>query len=169
MAKKVFYSFYYDEDVWRVQQIRNIGSVEGQPLLKANEWEEIRRKGTQSIQNWINDQMNYKDCVIVLIGEHTADREWVQYEVKLAKAKGKPMLGIYIHNIKDSAGKTSNKGKNPFDVVFGYGKHNYACYEPRDSTRFYNGIKAYDDIGNNIESWYNSAVQANKINRMFGF
>jgi hypothetical protein len=33
VAKSVFFSFYYDRDAWRVQQIINMGAVEGQPIL----------------------------------------------------------------------------------------------------------------------------------------
>lgn len=53
----VFYSFHYERDVHRVQLIRNIGSVEGQKLLNAQEWEAVRQRGTKAIQNWIDEQM----------------------------------------------------------------------------------------------------------------
>jgi len=155
MAKKVFFSFYYKEDVLRVQQVRNIGAIEDKPLLTANEWEEIKRKGNKSIETWINDQMNYKDCVIVLVGANTASREWVQYEIKLAKEKNKPMFGIYIHNLKCPNTGKSKKGKNPFDEVFGY-NHNYQCYDPMDIDL--DGFRAYNSISKSIEQWFNIAT-----------
>lgn len=34
-TKTVFYSFHYERDVHRVQLVRQIGALEGQPLLGA--------------------------------------------------------------------------------------------------------------------------------------
>jgi hypothetical protein len=42
MARKVFFSFYYKEDASRIQQVINMGAVEGQPLLTGQKWEEGR-------------------------------------------------------------------------------------------------------------------------------
>jgi hypothetical protein len=48
----VFYSFHYDRDSWRVQQVINMGALEGQPLLKPQEWEEAKKKAG-GIEKWI--------------------------------------------------------------------------------------------------------------------
>jgi hypothetical protein len=45
MAKSVFYSFHYERDVHRVQLVRNIQALEGQPLLNSQDWEQVRRRG----------------------------------------------------------------------------------------------------------------------------
>ncbi|MDR3177905.1 MAG: TIR domain-containing protein [Campylobacteraceae bacterium] len=37
MKRQVFYSFHYEKDVWRVQQIRNMGVVDGTEELSANQ------------------------------------------------------------------------------------------------------------------------------------
>ncbi|MDK8178836.1 TIR domain-containing protein [Micrococcus luteus] len=63
MAKSVFYSFHYDRDAWRVQQIIQMGALEGQPILNAQQWEEVKRKGDAAIKKWIADQMAYKSAV----------------------------------------------------------------------------------------------------------
>lgn len=88
----VFYSFHYERDVHRVQLIRNIGSVEGQKLLNAQEWEAVRQRGTKAIQNWIDEQMKWKTAVVVLIGAETASRRWVKYEIQRAWDLRKPAL-----------------------------------------------------------------------------
>lgn len=135
--KKVFFSFHYDLDNWRVNQIRNMGVVEGQKIFLPNEWEEVKKKGEQNVKNWINNQMKQCECVIVLIGEQTHTRKWVKYEVKRAKELRIPIFGIFIHNLKDSGGKTTTKGKEISNIH---------CYEPT----FYN---AYNDIKNNLKKW----------------
>lgn len=74
--RQVFYSFHFDNDVMRVQQIRNMGVIDGDEPVSKNEWE--RLKGTAGgIQKWIGDNMRSRSCVIVLIGEQTSKRPWV--------------------------------------------------------------------------------------------
>ena len=72
MAKrKVFYSFHFDYDVFRVQQIRNMGVLEGNEPVSVNEWEKVKDGGDTEIEKWIEDTMCYKSCVVVLVGEET--------------------------------------------------------------------------------------------------
>jgi hypothetical protein len=75
--RQVFYSFHHN-DMFRVQQIRNIGVK----AIIANDWEGI--KGENSIKKWIDDNMKYCSCAAVLIGEYTANRKWVKYEIEKA-------------------------------------------------------------------------------------
>ncbi len=101
MAKiPVFYSFHFENDVMRVQQVRNIGSIEGNSPTTPNEWEQLKRTGKAAVENWINENMKYKRCVIVLIGTETYSRPWIKYEIEKAWNDGKALLGIYIHNLK---------------------------------------------------------------------
>jgi hypothetical protein len=157
MAKRqVFYSFHFDNDVMRVQQIRNIGALEDNKPVSANEWEEIKKKGDASIKKWINDNMAYRSCVVVLIGEETANRPWVKYEIRKAWEDRKGLLGIHIHNLKCPRSGKCNKGPNPFDqFTFKDGSKLSSmvkCYNPSTAD-------AYNDIRNNIENWIGEAIQ----------
>ena len=114
----VFYSFHYEHDVNRVQLVKNIGAVEGQPLLNSQGWEQVRRGGDAAIEKWIDDQMKWKTAVIVLIGKQTASRDWVQYEIQKAWNEKRPLLGIRIHGLS-SMGTVDAAGANPFDKVSG--------------------------------------------------
>jgi hypothetical protein len=80
----VFYSFHFDNDVMRVQQIRQMGMIDGDEPVSKNDWETVKRSGPGAIERWIDANMNYKRCVVVLIGTDTHARPWVQYEVKKA-------------------------------------------------------------------------------------
>ena len=151
--RPVFLSFCYDDDVNRVQQIRNMGLFDGQQLLSSNDFETVKRKGKIAIQNWIDEQLKYKQCLIVLIGKNTADRPWVQYEIKKADELGKAIFGIYIHNLKDFKGY-STKGSDPFIKVFGYSK--YKCYDPQNLN--FPGMTAYNTIQDNITNWIELAI-----------
>lgn len=82
MARQVFYSFHYDNDNWRASQVRNIGVIEGNRPAPDNDWETIKKGGDAAIQNWINNQLRYRSCTIVLIGSNTAGRKWINYEIE---------------------------------------------------------------------------------------
>ena len=156
MAKKpVFYSFHYDNDVMRVQQIRNIGVLEGNTPVNANDWEKVKRGGEESIKRWIDENMKYKQCVIVLVGSDTSTRPWVKYEIKKAWNEGKPIFGIYIHNIKCPKTGTCRKGDNPFDTIIlddGDRLSKYVpCYDPLSDD-------AYGDISRKLENWVNMTM-----------
>lgn len=119
MPRKVFYSFDYDKDNARVQQIKNIGRVESQPVLDGNKWEEVRRGGDAAIKKWIDDQMVGKTCLVVLVGERTANRRWVQYEIRKAWESRLGVVGVRIHGLKNFESQTAVRGPNPFDVTVG--------------------------------------------------
>jgi hypothetical protein len=101
--------------------------------------------------------MRYRTCVIVLIGEETADREWVKYEIRKAWNEKKGLFGIYIHNIKDPQTGTCRQGKNPFSQIrFDDGSllsEVIKCYNP-------NPNDAYNDIKNHMEDWVETAISS---------
>lgn len=157
MKRQVFYSFHYGNDVRRVAQIRSIGALEDNKPVSANEWEEVKRKGHKAIEKWIDDNMRYRSCVIVLVGEETADRPWVKYEIEKAWNEGRGVVGIYIHNIKDPLNGKCHKGRNPFDdfTLKSSGvklSSIVKCYNPSPND-------AYNDIRNNLESWVEEAIE----------
>ncbi len=161
MAKRqVFYSFHFDNDVMRVQQIRNIGTIEGNTPASVNDWEKLKQKGDSAVENWIDENMKYRSCVIVLVGLETANRKWVKYEIKKAWNDKKALLGIYIHNIKCPRNGTCSQGANPF-AKFNIGGKPLSsvvnCYNP-------NSYNAYNDIADKIDSWIEEAIRIRNSN-----
>jgi hypothetical protein len=156
VKRQVFYSFHFDNDVMRVQMIRNMGVMEGDEPVSANEWEKLRKGG--GIKKWIDDTMAYRSCVIVLIGAGTAGRPWIDYEIRKAWDDKKGLFGIYIHNINCPRSGRCNQGSNPFELVplqNGMKLSQYVkCYNP-------NSNDAYNDIKSNIGGWIDTAI-ANK-------
>jgi len=55
--RQVFYSFHYKPDSWRVSQVRNIGTIEGNKPAPDNDWETVTKSGDDAIKKWIEDQM----------------------------------------------------------------------------------------------------------------
>jgi hypothetical protein len=154
----IFYSFHYDNDVFRVQQIRNMGIVDGDQPVSPNEWEQLKRTGNAAVEKWIDDNMKYKRCVVVLIGSQTATRPWVKYEIKRAWELKKGLLGIYIHNLKDPRTGTCGMGMNPF-YNWNVGGRSMAtsvtCHNP-------NSWDAYGDIARNLSAWVSQAIEVSK-------
>ena len=159
MKRQVFYSFHFDNDVMRVQQVRNIGMIEDNKPVSPNNWEEIKRIGKNAVKKWIDDNMKNKSCVIVLVGSDTASRPWVNYEICKAWDEGKGLFGIYIHNLEDPRTGTCRKGNNPFDDVFLQNGQRLSslvpCYNP-------SSYDTYNYIARNLESWVESAIQNRK-------
>ena len=114
LSPRVFFSFHYDEDVYRVQQIREFSHNTDKQLFRPNIWEKVRKETHEEIARWINTQMKPCPYTIVLIGSQTSNRYWVDYEIKTSIENGNGLLGIYVHNIKDRHGNRSFKGENPF-------------------------------------------------------
>lgn len=116
MPRKVFFSFDFDKDHWRVSQVRNVDALG--PFTKAKfldraPWEAIRRQGDVAIKRWIDQNMHGASVTVVLIGARTAERKWVQYEIRESISKGMGLLGIDISKIRDQHRMTSSAGRNP--------------------------------------------------------
>jgi hypothetical protein len=154
--KKVFYSFHYDNDVFRVQQIRNMGVIEGNSSVSVNEWETVKKGGDAAIEKWIADTMKSRDCVVVLIGEDTHKRKWVKHEIQKAWTDKKGLIGVYIHNLNCPKNGKCSKGINPFEqFTFSDGTKlstKISCYNPNPSD-------AYNDIDDNLTSWIEKAIK----------
>lgn len=117
MARRVFFSFHYQRDIWRVSQIRNSWRTRGgetQPFLDAAAWESIRRRGESSVLNWIDEQLSGTGVTVVLIGEKTSERPFVRHEIRESHNRGNGLLGIHAHKLRDQRGERSYKGLNPF-------------------------------------------------------
>lgn len=157
--RQIFYSFHYDNDVFRVQQIRNIGALEGNEPVSPNDWETVKRGGDKAIEKWIDDNMYGRSCVVVLIGEETAKRRWIKYEIEKAWNSGKTPLGIYIHNINCMKKGRCSMGTNPFEQFKTKSGKKLSdlvtCYNPKSSD-------AYNDIKNNMETWIEESIKNKK-------
>lgn len=158
MARRVFHSFHYKRDVYRVAQVRNMGVIEGQPLLSSNDWEGVKRGGDSAIKRWIDEQMRGRSCVVVLIGSQTAGRKWVNYEIEKGWNRGKGLVGVYIHNLKDRLGNQSSKGANPFNGFNVSGTSLSSIVKAYDSSRS-TSTYVYAYIKNNLEGWVEEAIR----------
>lgn len=174
VKRQVFFSFHFGRDIWRVGQVRNIGAIEGQKLFSDNGWEQVRLKNDDAIQAWIDSEMRMRSCAVVLIGNETASRHWVQYEIEQAWKLGKGVVGIYIHGLADREGKQDRKGHNPFEDFYVDKTINYISHRssPLDSNDvlmshiceaydppYLTSSVVYQDIEDNIQRLIENAIE----------
>lgn len=149
----VFFSFHYQRDAWRVQQVANMGAVEGQKILTSQEWESVQRQGDAAIKAWIEEKMKHKAAVVVLIGAQTAAREWVEYEIVKAWNDRRPLLGVEIHGLADRDGRTDSRGANPFARIKFSTGGSLADYVPVFSPSGQTSTQVYSSIKTSLPTW----------------
>jgi hypothetical protein len=128
MARKVFFSFHYTRDAWRVGIVRNsatVGNYEKSPFYDKADWEQIKRQGDQAVKNWIDKQLEGTSVTVVLIGAETSKRRWVKYEIAKSIELGKGLLGVHISGIKNKDGETDSLGTNPLPSGYPVYKWNH--------------------------------------------
>ncbi|NNU76357.1 TIR domain-containing protein [Clostridium estertheticum] len=156
--RQVFFSFEYLKDNWRASQVRNMGKVDSSSTFSDNSWEEVKEKTDKKIKEWIDDQLQKRSCLIVLIGSTTSGRKWINYEIEKAYELNKGIVGIYVNKLEDKDGKQKTKGSNPFYNIFSSESKrlsNYVtCYESEHLT----SKKVYSDISENMEQLIEDAI-----------
>lgn len=122
MARRVFFSFHFERDVWRVGQVRNTWLTkpdrQSAGYWDAAKWEEVKKQGDAAVKQWIDNAMKNTSVTVVLIGAETASRKWVTYEIQQSYNRGNAIIGIYIHNMKDRFSNTDTKGVNPLSNIY---------------------------------------------------
>lgn len=125
MARRTFFSFHFERDIFRANLVRNCNVVAGcdrAGFYDHSEYEEAKKKGDAAIKRLIDDKLNGTSVTVVLIGTETASRPYVQYEIQQSIARNNGLLGIYIHNIPDTrTGLVDPRGSKPTvpsNVVF---------------------------------------------------
>lgn len=121
MAHRTFFSFHYEKDVWRATNVRNSSKLKPSitpEWIEASIWETAKTKGEAAVKKLIDDGLVGTTVTAVLIGSETASRKWVQYEIDASIERDNGLIGIYIHNIKDTNQKTATKGANPLPAGY---------------------------------------------------
>jgi len=158
MTRKVFYSFHYKPDCWRVSKVRNIGAIEDNQPASDNDWETITKGKDPEIEKWIKAQMKGRTCTVVLIGQDTAGRKWINYEIRESWTRGMGLVGIHIHNISDHAGDSATKGSNPFTGLTVGQKPLTSIVKTYDPP-YLTSKFVYDHIATNLEDWIDEAIK----------
>jgi hypothetical protein len=95
----------------------------------------------------------------VLIGETTAGRKWINYEIKIAWNNNKGLLGVHIHRLKDGNSQQSAKGSNPFEgFTVGDGNKPLESIVKVYNPPYTDSKDVYGYIKENLEDWIEKAI-----------
>ena len=116
MARTVFFSFHYQRDIWRVNQIRSIPNITGNAAAgfkDASLWEESKKKGDDVIKRMIDKALEGTSVTVVFIGAKTAGRKFINYEIQKSLDRGNGLVGMQIHHLKNHLGEIDVVGDIP--------------------------------------------------------
>ncbi len=155
MARKVFFSFHYDNDINRSMTVRNSWVTQGKEaagFIDKAEFEKIKRRGKEAVCQWIDEQLHGTSVTVVLIGKETLNRLFVKYEICESLKRGNGVIGVYIHNIRDMITQKGSAQGNPHSVI-GYYNDGSSAYFDNICDGLYDYIcdNGYDNLGKWIE------------------
>lgn len=155
MARRVFFSFHYGNDINRSMAVRNSWVTQGKEaagFIDKAEFERIKRQGATVVHNWIDKQLEGTSVTVVLIGSETLNRPFVQYEICKSLQRGNAVIGIHINAIKDMRTlATSFRGN--IHTVIGYYNNNSPAYFDNIADGIYDYVadNGYANMGTWIE------------------
>lgn len=162
MARRVFFTFHYQRDIMRVNVVRNHWltkpDAQSAGYWDHSLWEEVKKKGDDAIEKMIDEGLMSTSVTAILIGQETAGRKWVDYEIKRSVERGNGIIGIHIHKIKNTDGSTDRQGRNPLD--------DWTIKQNGQSVRLFSIYPTYEWITNN--GYDNFAVWVEKAAKQAG-
>ena len=130
MARRVFFSFHYKNDVFRSNVVRNSWVTQGNEaagFIDKAAFEQIKLHGQHAVERWIDDQLKGTSVTVVLIGSETLDRYFVRYEICESLKRGNGIIGVHINYIEDAKTKALSARGNTHTII-GYNNKNQPLY-----------------------------------------
>jgi hypothetical protein len=141
MARSVFFSFHYQRDIVRVNQIRNLPEIVDKAAAGFKDsslWEEAKKKSDEAVKKLIDDALIGTSVTLVCIGNKTSGRKFINYEIQKSIDRGNGILGVQIHHLKNFAGETDSVGETPALLT----KNGYKIYKYDDHAKLKTWIEA---------------------------
>jgi hypothetical protein len=118
-ARCVFFSFHYQRDLSRAEIVRSFWRYhEGRcdaGFFEPAAFESAKASGAEGAKQFLIDALEGTNVTCVLIGNQTAFRPWVRYELVRSFFKGNGLFAIRVHGMKDMDDRLCIAGPNPFD------------------------------------------------------
>src|SRR4051812_43987808 len=134
MARHVFFSFHYRRDIVRVNQIRNLPEVIDEAAAGFKDsslWEEAKKKSDDAVKRLIDNGLLGTTVAVVCIGNGTAGRKFINYEIQKSIDRGNGILGVQIHHLKNFDSEMDTVGDTPALLT----KHGYPVYKYDNHTK----------------------------------
>lgn len=154
LYRKIFPSYDWDEDGWRVNQIVNLPYILGKEkmgFVKNVPNEEVKRND-RAVQQWIDEHLFGCSCLVIFFGEKTYLSKWVKYEMIEAGHRGMGRLLINLEGVKNMNGIPCSYGIDPYAAN--------GLYTPNPDPSIYI-VRQYkwvaDEGQKNISNWIEDA------------
>jgi hypothetical protein len=121
--RRVFFSFHYQNDINRVNIVRNSWIVRpdsqmaGEGFYDGSIWESAKRSGDDFLKDLIRKGVDNTSVTCVLAGQDTWARRWVRYEIARSIIKGNGLLGVHIAGLQCMRNGIGTRGPNPLDYM----------------------------------------------------
>lgn len=159
MARRVFFSFHYDNDINRSMTVRNSWVTQGKEaagFIDKASFERIKRQGDDAVHRWIDKQLEGTSVTVVLIGSETLNRPYVQYEIRQSLQRGNAVIGVHINGIRDMRTLMPSSRGNTHTVI-GYYNDNSPAYFDNICDGIYDYVA--QDGYTNMGSWIEVAAK----------
>ena len=164
-TRRVFFSFHFQNDIWRANQVRQswrFNKTRLQSCRYSNDdlgfrdasiWEKAKGEGVSSMKRLIHTRLKNTSVTCILAGSETYSRRWVRYEIAKSVARGNALLVVYINELKIPNGSTSRAGPNPLNHIGVYmdSSNNWIHFAERESVS--KGWKHYEDHRSRVTLW----------------
>lgn len=122
MARRVFFSFHYQRDVNRAMVARNSWVTKPDRgdagFFDSSVFESKQRTSPEALRRFLDQGLVGCSVTCVLVGNQTAWRRWVRYEILRSFVDGKGLLAVSIHGIRDMRTRlTDSPGTNPLSCL----------------------------------------------------
>ena len=127
MARRTFFSFHYQPDVWRAWNVRNSWVVketddESRGFFDSSVFEASKKESDEALKTFLRKGLGNTSVTCVLAGTNTWSRRWVRYEIARSLLKGNGLLTVFIHGVQNKDKQTSAEGANPLAQMGVYRK-----------------------------------------------
>ncbi len=102
-SKNVFVS-HYSKDEEHIQKLKELLSSKDY-VIKNSSIDSTKPNDASNsdyIKQLLRDRISWAGKFICLIGPHTHEREWVDWEIEQAHKQSKEIIGVYINGASDS-------------------------------------------------------------------
>ena len=159
MARRVFFSFHYEKDIYRAMVVRKGWVTQGTEkagFIDKADFEKLKLKGDKAVKAWIDKQLIGTSTTVVLIGSETLNREYVRYEIGKSIEKGNAIIGVKIHNIVNAVTKTKSSPGNLHTAIGRWSDTKKTIYFDEIADGIYDYKR--DDGYNNLGDWIEDAL-----------
>ena len=134
---KVFFAFDRDADRERAAMLRPLW--DGPDRTSSGfcddwAWAGVQSRGPKGVEDWVREEMEGADVVLVLIGAETAYRSAVRLAIEHAVAEGLGVVGVRVHRLVEEGAALAFPGPDPlFEMRDRFATHDWL---PGFSDRF---------------------------------